>query len=96
MEYRTGRIHALLMDYNEKMFLNFESLTAGKWYAINPDRTDLKEFIEAIKLRIDTWHDMEFSSDYKKFKRTNPLRWDDEEYTLSPQYIGSGATNSKR
>lgn len=65
-----------MTPYQAQMFLNLESLPAGKWYSINPERADLKEFTETLILRIETWGDIDMSTDKKKFKRINPMWWD--------------------
>lgn len=59
-----------LNDYEKYIFNEIETKTNVEvWYRISKDRTDLEDFIEAIKKRIDMYDDCEFNGDYTKFKR---------------------------
>jgi AICAR transformylase/IMP cyclohydrolase PurH len=57
-------------DYEKYIFHNIETKTKlDVWYVIDSKRSDLQDFVEAIKKRIDLHEDCEFNSDYTKFKR---------------------------
>lgn len=64
----------MLNPYQAEKFPHLEkSIKDGQWYAIKPDRPDLAEFIECIKLFIDYYGNLEFNEDYSAFRRAYPL-----------------------
>lgn len=67
-----------LSDYEKYIFNQVENkLIPNKWYNINPERTDLNDFISAIKKRIDLHNDCEFNGEYSKFRKIR--NWEEEE-----------------
>lgn len=63
-----------LTEYEKTMFLNLETLSMESgWFNIQPTRTDLERFVEAIRRRIDYHNDFEFNGDYTKFRRIKPF-----------------------
>lgn len=62
-----------LTPYQQEKFNSLETIQDGKWYAINKDRPDREEFIEALKLYIEVWGTLEINSNYTAFRRTYPL-----------------------
>lgn len=69
----------MLTDYQKRFFENMARLEYGKWYRIDPNRPDRKEMIDAIYRRIDLYYDLEFSGDYKHFRRCLTVGDFDEE-----------------
>lgn len=62
-----------LTPYQAEKFPHLEkSIKDGQWYIINPDRPDIPELIECIKLFIDYYGTLEFNKDYSAFRRAYP------------------------
>lgn len=63
------------MDLKEKLLANScRYYKIGRWYPVSEVKSDHKEFIEALKHRIDIKNDFEFNDDYTMFKRILTIR----------------------
>lgn len=59
-----------LTDYEKYVFNGIDTkMKLNVSYSIDKERKDLKDFISAIKKRIDLYGDCEFNSDYTKFRK---------------------------
>lgn len=59
-----------LTPYQEQKFKDLETIKDGVWYNIKADRPDREEFIEALRLYIDLYSNLEFNRDYTRFRRS--------------------------
>lgn len=63
-----------LTPYQQDKFPHLEkSIKDGQWYTIKDDRPDREEFIECLKLYIDTWGNLELNKEETAFRRAYPI-----------------------
>lgn len=58
-----------LTEYQREKFDQIQTLVEYKWYRLNPDRPDYEEFVNCLKLYIDSMRTLEFNGTMTHFRR---------------------------